>query len=272
MKEIYIIIVFICVIFIISMIYCYLKIDVETFNIKDNKIDKNIKLMFLSDLHNRKIYNKLIDIINTEKPDIIIYGGDMINESLNKINNFLKLVNLVNDYKTYYTFGNHEEKIENEYYEKYIDIINNTKKIILLNNKSDKLSNNITINGLCADKDTYKKFGKIGLSKEYIEDKLGKIDKTKYNILVAHNPLEFASYVQTEYDLVLSGHIHGGVIMIPLLGAVLSPNYTLFPKYYNGIYKKNDTTMIVSRGIGFSRRLPFRIFDTPHVVIINLKK
>ena len=70
----------------------------------------------------------------------------------------------------------------------------------------------------------------------------------------------------------LSGHVHGGLIRLPLLGPVLSPDYTFFPKYSQGIYKKNNTQMIVSRGLGFSRRLPFRIFNNGEVVIINLNK
>ena len=61
-------------------------------------------------------------------------------------------------------------------------------------------------------------------------------------------------------------------MILPHIGAILSPDYTFFPKYYNGLYKKNNTTMIVSRGIGFSERIPFRINDVPHVIIINLKK
>ncbi len=255
----------------ISMIMSHFKLDITRFNIKNKKIDKNIKIIFLSDLHNRNLANKLKNIINDENPDIIIMGGDMINESLNQSNNFIKLYKLLENNKIYYTFGNHEDKLYYDELEKYTKIISKSN-INILNNKSEKLSKNIILYGLKSEDEQYLHFGKLFLNKKYIESKIGKFDKNKFNILIAHNPLEFDSYVDTQADLVLSGHVHGGLIRLPLIGALLSPDYTFFPKYSSGIYKKNNTEMIVSRGLGFSRRLPFRVFNNAEVVIINLIK
>ena len=263
------IILFICIL--ISIIYCYIKIDISVFNVKNKKIDKNLKLLFLSDLHNRNIYKKIEKIINLEKPDIIICGGDMVNESIKKVNNFLHLIELFKNYKTYYTYGNHEEVLEDDEYEKYTNLIKKTS-LILLNSTSDNLSKNIKIYGLNNGIDTYQKFGKLCLSKEYIEDKIGEFDNKKYNILIAHNPLEFASYVQTKADLVLSGHVHGGLARLPFHIPLLSPDYTFLPKYSEGMYKKNNTTMIVSRGLGFSQRIAFRVNNPPEIIIVNLIK
>ena len=274
MEKVFIIIIcIILIVTIISIIICYIKIDISCFNIVNKKIDKNIKILFLSDLHNRNIYNKLILIINSEKPDIIICGGDMVNEGLNGINNFMDSVSLFNKYKTYYTFGNHEEIInESNYieYQEYINYLNKTN-IVLLNNKSEYLSKNIKLIGLNPNLEYYRRFRREGLNKEIINNYTGDLNKNNFNILIAHNPLEFNSYIDYGVDLVLCGHVHGGVLKLPFFGAVLSPDFTLFPKYYEGIYKKGKTTMIVSRGIGFSTKLPFRIFDKPEIVIINLK-
>ena len=90
--------------------------------------------------------------------------------------------------------------------------------------------------------------------------------------MIAHNPLEFSSYVDSNVDLVLSGHVHGGLARIPLIGGILSPDYTFFPKYDSGMYIKKRTRMIVSRGIGYSKRIPFRIFNPGEIVIISLMK
>ena len=271
MMSFYIVIILVLIIFLISIVYCFKHIDVEEFNIKDKRIDKDIKIVFLSDLHNRNIALKISNIINEIKPDIIICGGDMINESLNKTNHFFELIEYIKDYKVFYTYGNHEEVLSEDDYKDYTNIVSN-KPIILLNNRSAVITSNIHLHGLDNDIETYKKFGKLMLNKEYIDHRLSQIDKNKYNILVAHNPLEFKSYVDSEYDLVLSGHVHGGVIGIPFVGGLLSPDYTLFPKYYDGMYSKNGTKMIVSRGLGFSERIPFRLFCSPHVVVINLKR
>ena len=124
------------------MIYSHFKIDISFYNIKNKKIDKSIKMIFLSDLHNRDITDKLIKIINDEKPDIVIYGGDMINEDLKEINNFINLVNK-NNIKSYYVYGNHEESLSNESINSYTNI--SKDKTILLNNIYNNISNNIVL-------------------------------------------------------------------------------------------------------------------------------
>ena len=272
MKSIVLIIILILIIIvIISTIYSKVKIDITRYNIKNKKIDKNIKLIFLSDLHNRKDNSKIIDIIKEEKPDIIIDGGDMIYEDLNSIGNFINFTNELKDYKTYYTYGNHETRLDCEEINIFEKVLGTTE-LVLLNNKSTKLSKNINLCGFVSDYDCYKKFHKLCLSKKYIFERVKEFDEYKYNILVDHNPLEFDAYVKTNADLVLSGHVHGGLVYLPFLGALLSPDYTFFPKYANGEYNKNKTKMIVSRGLGFSKRIPFRVNNPGEIVIINLIK
>jgi predicted MPP superfamily phosphohydrolase len=182
------------------------------------------------------------------------------------------LCNLLEKYKCYYTFGNHEERLDEVCKKSFINLVSNNTKIKLLNNSSESLTENIVLYGLDNDIETYTFFGKKALDKEYITSKLGNIDEKKYNILLAHNPLEFASYVHYKANLVLSGHIHGGIVRIPFLKGVLSPDITFFPKYDSGEYNKGNTKMIVSRGLGFSKRIPFRVFNPAEIVVINLKK
>lgn len=65
------------------------------------------------------------------------------------------------------------------------------------------------------------------------------LDKTKLNIMLCHDPKYFKTFANMGFDLVLSGHVHGGVIRLPLVGGLLSPDRTFFPKYDKGIYKIN---------------------------------
>ena len=88
------------------------KLDITNYKIINKKIDKNIKLLFLSDLHNRNIVDEIVDSINKINPDIIIMGGDMVNQDLNDMDNYLELCKRLNDREVYYTFGNHEEMLD----------------------------------------------------------------------------------------------------------------------------------------------------------------
>ena len=271
METLYIVIIFIMLLIVISIIYSHFKIDISFYDIKNNKIDKNIKIVFLSDLHNRNFIDKLVKIVNSINPDIIICGGDMSNERMDENEHFIELIEKLGDKTIYYTYGNHEEKLELEDRKEYDKLILSSK-IITLNNTHKSLSHNIMLYGLDNEKETYIDFGKLGLSKKYIIDKLGVIDENKFNILIAHNPLEFKSYVESNYDLVLCGHIHGGVIKIPFLSGLFSPDITFFPKYYANKYKKDNTEMIVSRGLGYSKRIPFRVNNPAEIVVINIMK
>ena len=152
-----------------------------------------------------------------------------------------------------------------------MSIIKKTK-VITLYNESVNITKNIKMTGFVSDICKYKKFKHGLVDKDYIVSKVGKLDRNKFNILVAHNPLEFDSYVQYKADLVLSGHVHGGIVIIPKLGGLLSPTFTFFPKYYDGMYEKENTKMIVSRGLGHSERIKLRINNNYELIYINLMK
>ncbi len=257
------------IIFILLVIHSYFVINVSRYEVKDNKIDKNIKMVLLSDLHNRDLKDKLEKIINNEKPDMIVLSGDMINEFYGDQENFFKLIPVLEKYKTYYTFGNHEEACIKDLKNDYKKRLSKTK-LILLNDDSVSLSKNINLYGLDVDISFFEGLRNKKLDNKYIESRLGKLDKKKYNIAIAHNPLMAYAYTKYGFDLVFSGHVHGGLVRLPLLGGILSPEYKLFPKYYEGMYDVDGMKMIVSRGLGFCKRLPIRVLNPGEVVVINI--
>ena len=72
-------------------------------------------------------------------------------------------------------------------------------------------------------------------------------------------------------DIVLSGHIHGGMVVLPYIGGVIAPSYRLFPHYDFGKYEKDKSTMYLSRGLG-SHTIPLRIFNPPEIMNITLRR
>ena len=111
---------------------------------------------------------------------------------------------------------------------------------------------------------------KLELNDNFIEDNLGKINENEYNILLAHTPFFFEKYAKWGADLILAGHVHGGIIRIPFIGGVLSPNREFFPKYDWGKYEKDNSTMILNKGLGGSKVL-IRLNCKPEIVKIILK-
>ena len=91
-----------------------------------------------------------------------------------------------------------------------------------------------------------------------------------YNILLSHNPLYYPAYRDWGADLTLSGHIHGGIIRIPGLGGLLSPDLTLFPRYDGGHFTERGKHLIVSRGLG--NHFLVRVMNPPEIGVITLAR
>lgn len=253
----------------------YINIDVSHYEIKSDKLNQkynNYKIMLLTDLHNRDITEKLVKIVNEENPNIIVMSGDMINEKVDGFDNFFNLCEELKDKTVYYVFGNHEENMSDEKQNEFIEKIKEKPNVILLNNDKVELDDSFTIYGFSHQVKYYLASTKEKIDLNYIEERIGKIDINKFNLLISHDPLLYNLYSEYGFDMVLSGHLHGGIINIPFVGGLLSPDFTFFPKYYKGVNKIGNTNLVISRGLGYGYMIPIRVFNRGEVVIINLMK
>ena len=91
-------------------------------------------------------------------------------------------------------------------------------------------------------------------------------ESDSYTILLAHRPELFDVYVNSGIDLVFSGHAHGGQFCLPFIGGLVAPNQGFFPEYDAGLFNEDNTTMIVSRGVGNSI-IPVRFNNRPEIVV-----
>lgn len=240
----------------------------------------NVKIVFLTDLHCRKYGERnieLLRLVRAQDPDLILAGGDMVNaegsyESDNEVLSLLKALKKIAP--VYFALGNHEEYLKaeiNRFGGRYKNIEKYLEKaqIPLLANSHIDLDNNISLYGLEISRKYYRRFNNKAPKPSHMEKYLGKPDKSRYNILLAHDPAFFNSYETWKGDLVLSGHYHGGIVRLPFLGGVISPYLTFFPDYCVGEYEKNDTKLIVSAGCG-CHDINFRLFNMPEVSVIEL--
>ena len=90
-----------------------------------------------------------------------------------------------------------------------------------------------------------------------------------FTILLGHRNDWPEKYPRLNVDIILSGHGHGGIVRLPLVGGVIGTDRRLFPKYDAGEFRSGQYTMIVSRGLGGSI-IP-RFLNTPDVVVVTLK-
>lgn len=261
------------------------KIDVTEYSILNEKISQefnDFKIVQLSDFHSNG-YKDTTDIIINKieniNPDIVVMTGDMVSWEIGNIDELEKLISSLSiNYPIYYINGNHEQLLEITNLKEYNEFLNKIKSLgvtYIKNNFVEIIRDGQSINlyeidiPLMEGNGLYVKEGE--LDDDYINSKLSNIKSNKFNILLAHNPLFIDEYSSWGADLVLSGHIHGGIIRIPIVDVgVLSPEKKFFPKYDSGEFKVGDTTMIVNRGIGTSS-IKLRVFNNPEISVITLK-
>ena len=247
-------------------------------------VDSRLKIAMLADLHNTVFgdnNDELINKIMEYKPDCIIIAGDMIvcleDQKDNNIETARLINRLGNIAPVYYGIGNHERGTKYLYkdmgdnWERYIKSL--APNINILSNESISLIKGdvkYNIYGLDIPGKNYKRLKKENLDVKYLIDNMGTPNKG-YNILIAHNPDYFDVYEKWGANLVLSGHNHGGLVRMPLLGGVISPRLHLFPKYSYGRYHLNTSQMILTNGLG-SHSLKIRVNNVPEVVFIQIKE
>ena len=256
------------------------KISFSSYRIKDKRLKKNAKIVMISDLHNAcygETNSELLHAVETISPDLILVAGDVIvgKTGLSVDTGVDFLNSLGESFPVFVGKGNHE--MRTSIYEKYGDmwetLYERTKdKVHWLINDSIYLADyNMTIYGLDMKPEYYRRFKKLYMDSAYLEEELRKPDKRSYNILIGHDPDYFEEYAAWGADLCVSGHVHGGLIIIPHLGGLISPMIKFFPKYYKGVYNIGDSHMIVSAGMGL-HTLKIRVNNEPDLVTINLVK
>lgn len=240
-----------------------------------------VKIAVLADLHNSFSNDgeRIIGAVRKEQPDIIIAAGDMLLSHSDQRRENEKTAELINGLcdiaPLFYGMGNHETAVSNRSRLKHLwpDFFNNlTNKEALLRNSSKNIyvkGKKINIYGLELPEKYYKRFNKLKPTAEDIDNLIGKSDNAAYNILIAHNPDFFKQYAKWGADLILSGHNHGGMVRIPILGGMISPRPAIFPKYDYGLFQEEGAIMIVSGGMG-SHSIKIRLNNKPELVIIKL--
>ena len=166
---------------------------------------------------------------------------------------------------------------ENKYPEEYGDMAVRYEKALkeigidrLVNSHAELVDAGIAIYGTQIDKIYFRRFRVAPMQKDYLAQLLGHKDDGKFNILIAHNPDYFPQYAAWGADLVLAGHVHGGMVRIPGWKGIVSPAVRLFPKYDGGLFRIGKSTMLLSRGLGM-HTIPIRLFNPGEVLVVDFE-
>lgn len=228
------------------------------------------RICHLSDIHNKIWGQKLLSRIKNIKPDLVVITGDLM-ESKKNFEGMMDHIGDINEIaRVYYVTGNHEvwckmdKKIIKAFKDRGIMVMDNDSTIL----KRD--GDEIMVLGL-ADPDNYGYYLNEERTNNIFDNKLPLIikDFEGIKILLSHRPNFLDIYEKYKIDLILSGHTHGGQFQIPFYGSIYAPNQGLFPEYSVGYYRKNNSQMIISKGM-HSTFKSFRVNCPKEMVVVNL--
>lgn len=235
------------------------------------------EILHVSDLHNT-IYGRknkrLSQAINKLNLDAIVYTGDLVDEGSFGERGFYDLLEgIEKNIPSFFSFGNHEDGLKPTQKEELLNKLTREEVTVLRDHHVfiEKDKEKISIYGLDLERtylrDTYKEDGTLQLTKEELIKRFGE-GREGFQILLAHNPLYGDVYMEAGFDLIFSGHVHGGMIRIPGIGGLLSPDRSFWPKYSLGKYESQGKALIVSPGIGGHK---LRIGNSPYLYRVVLK-
>lgn len=241
-------------------LYEYRNIKVRTitnheFNVT---VDHDMKILYLSDIQydlygkffQHKLMLKLVSIVNSLEPDLILFGGDYIHHQAKEypVFKYIKMMHA----KKIGILGNHD------YNDKYrvMDLCKEAGVELLINEVTH-----------------YRDINIIGL--DDLREGQPSLPETPdgFNILLIHEPDDFETQSLKDcFDITLAGHLHGGqVTLFGLFAPILPSKYK--QKYKGGFVKTNKQTIYVTKGLGgFVAFLPIRFFAQPEVVFLKLSK
>ena len=283
--EILIIIIFLVILFIYVN---YKVIFVSRYKVKSNRLPQafnGFKILHLSDWHcttygknNKRLINLINNKIKGEKIDIVVITGDFIIRQKRDYRPALEFISKIKSNNIYFVYGNHEMILKSKEIQDFKNKLETLGVVVLDDKKIELTRENQKLNlygvsyifsHIASRKDLTEQV--LEKYKKDYEEKIGVINKNEYNILLSHDPMDFEVYVKEGFDLVFSGHLHGGGIRFFGIGVATARKNWFFTTLASGIHKKKDTQIIVSRGIGNSTR-PIRIFDPPEISITTLYK
>ena len=232
-----------------------------------------LRLVHLSDNHGHEFgedNSELLAMAEEQNPDLIVITGDLIDreEQVPMVPALAK--GLCAIAPTYYVTGNHEWSLGSRAVRELKDLLETCGVTVLSNEYRvlEKDGASVVLAGVddpngYADQKT----------PEELYEEIADKNPDSFVILLAHRNDAIERYAAAGYDLVLSGHAHGGIVRLPFTDGLLSPARTFFPTWTAGVYTVENTTLFVSRGLG-NNTVPingFRLFNRPDLAVLELK-
>lgn len=275
-KKAIIILISVIIMIVLVIAAFYNGLVVRRYTVETNKMNRgeSLRILLLTDLHSH-IYGddqeELVSLIRKQQPEVILLVGDIVDDKMPIRGAELLLEGIQGIAPAYYVTGNHEFwSFDVEHIK---EVIRSYGVKVLEGEYEQRLAEGTMITFAGIDDPDMEMFGPPEtVWTNEMKDAFSQLKcESGFKILLAHRPERIEEYKKYDFDLVVSGHTHGGQIRIPLIiNGLYAPDEGWFPKYAGGLYRHETLTHIVSRGASNPLRIP-RIFNPPEVIVIDIQ-
>lgn len=271
-KKIKVIAKILCGLLLAVLIYCcvsilisYHALGVTEYGISSVKISEEINIVLLSDLHESgfgKDNTRLIQKVREQSPDLIFTVGDMVNGDTEDFSYLAPLYDSLSEIApTYSSLGNHE--LSNPHIEEIRELLSTHSNF--LDNQYTEINVNgtdIRLGGLMGYHPANEEI------KAFVADFA---DTDKFTLLLSHCPEYYTWGVdEVKIDLMVSGHTHGGQVILPFIGGVYAPEQGFLPEFDYGVFYEENATLVITRGLGSSKQPVPRFNNPPEIISLTL--
>jgi len=253
---------------------CWQGLSVTHYTVSSDKVESGIRLCVITD-HHSSAYGKdqkaLVSAIDKESPDVVLIVGDLFDEGRDTKRAESLLGAIGNKYTCFYTTGNHEYRTGRA---EELKTLVRTYGVTVLDGDVIELTVDGQQVNICGIDDLFGFDGPADTALASFDECLSEVYSEAgdevLSVLLTHRPQQADLYTKYHFDIVLSGHNHGGQVRIPFTGKGLyTPTDGLFPPYSGGEYQLSESTvMIVSRGL--CKNLIPRVFNPPELVVVDV--
>jgi uncharacterized protein len=242
-----------------------------------------LRMVHISDIHSGSFMDasavqRGIDLINQQKPDVILFTGDLVNDRATEMEPFVKIFRqLKAPMGVFSTFGNHDygdyvrwesdaAKLANQQQLRAVHAQMGWRLLWDENVLLEKEGATIGLIGVqnISGKSRFHSYGNLAKAAAFDRE-------VPFKVLLSHDPSHWESEVLqkfTDIDLTLSGHTHGMQFGVELPGFKFSPVQWMY-RQWAGLYQQGTQHLYVNRGFGFIG-YPGRVGILPEITVIDL--
>ena len=255
---------------------------VRTWTVPVQHLSAPVRAVVMADLHNRDFGedNRVLEELTADaEPDLILLDGDIVNADAADAGVAVSLALALKDIApVYYAWGNHELDYLSAGTSPLREELEAAGAAVL-----DREWTDLTVNGAALRlgglydyafaMDDFNTCDPERMDPEIYDFLTAFQDTDRCRIMLSHRPDSFIfgeAAATWDVDLVISGHDHGGQVVLPLLGGVFGGDQGLFPEYVHGICEKDGLTLAITSGLGSQREVLPRFRNPPEIMVLDL--